>query len=136
MRITVFGLIVTGLLLTFSSCSKYEDNPFVSIRSKAGRLDNHWVLVMVKQNNVDVTVHYPEDYGYEFDKNGSYKYIKNQKEILGTWEFSDDKTMLRLFEPDSPQPRVFRILKLTNKHLWWKLDGVTDDYIQHFEKKK
>ncbi len=136
MRISVFALIVTGLLLSSMGCSKYEENSFISLRSKAGRLDNEWSLVMVKQNNIEVTQHYGDDYGYKFDRNGSYRHIENETSIVGTWEFNDDKTEIRLTEPDSPTPRVFKILKLTNRALWWQLQGVPDEYIQHFEQKK
>jgi len=136
MRITSLALILTGLLLSTVACSKYEENPMLSLRTKKGRLDGNWTLVMVKYNNVAVTDTYPDDYGYEFDKKGTYKFRNNETEIVGEWEFSDDKTLLRLFEPNTPDPFVFKILKLTNRHLWWSLEGVQDDVEMHFEVKK
>lgn len=136
MRITSLALILTGLLLSTMACSKYEENPMLSLRTKKARLDGNWSLVLVKDKNVDVTHTYPDDYGYDFDKNGTFKKRNNETETMGEWEFSDDKTLLRLTETNSPTPDVFKLIKLTNRHLWWSVVGAKDELVMHFEVKK
>jgi len=140
MKKSFYLLIVTGLIISTLSCGKYDDGPFFSLRTKKGRLDNHWTISVVYNNYQDVTNFYPEDYGYIFDKNGIFKKISNALEDRGTWEFNSDKTEILLSYDDSAKSDAYEILRLTNKHLWWKRvivsGGQVDIYEEHFEVKK
>lgn len=140
MKKSFYLLIVAGLLLSILSCGKYDEGPFFSMRTKKARLDGHWNIVLVYNNNVDVTRFYPDDYGYVFDKNGSFRHIENGNDHLGTWEFNSDKSEILITFENSSKSDAFTVLKLTNKHMWWKRTVVMGDQIdiieQHFEVKK
>lgn len=133
-------LILSGLMLSFFSCKKYDEGPALSLLSKKQRLDGIWSLVQVINNGVDVTSLYPEDHSYVIDKNGSFKKISNGVETTGTWEFNSDKTEILLTIDNSPDADVHKVLRLTNKHLWWKrtlqLGAQTDIIEEHYEVKK
>lgn len=51
----VFAL---SLVLTLSSCRKYEDGPSVSFRSKQARVTNVWKVVSISRNDLDETDRY------------------------------------------------------------------------------
>jgi hypothetical protein len=136
MRKPIFALILTGLLFSTMGCMKYDEGPLVSLRTKKGRLDGKWTVSLIYNNHEDVTKFYPADYGYEFDKNGTFKKIFNQVEVMGTWEFNDDKSSILLTMTNSPDADVYEILRLTNKHLWWRRVVGGDELEEHFEVKK
>jgi hypothetical protein len=136
MKKSVLALILTGLLFSFAGCKKYDDGPALSLMSKKARLDGNWTVSIVLNNDVDATEYYPEDYGYVFDKNGTVKKKYNQVDILGVWEFNEEKSEIRITLGASPTPEVYTILRLTNKHLWWKRVVAGDVIEEHFEIKK
>ncbi len=135
MKRTLYLWIVAGFILSTFSCT-YDEGPWISLRTKASRLDGHWTVVEVINNGENTTSFYPEDYGYKFDKNGSFKKVYNAVETPGTWEFSDDKTEAFLTYTNSPDADAYYILRLTNKQLWWKRTVDTDVIEEHFEVKK
>jgi hypothetical protein len=139
MKKNLVFLLLAVLTLSFFSCGKYEDGPFFSILSKKQRLDGIWSLVLVLNNDVDVTTVYPADQGYTFDKNGSFKKVSNGVTTSGTWEFNDDKSEIYITIDNSPNADAYHILRLTNKHLWWKrtitLGNQTDIIEEHYEVK-
>jgi hypothetical protein len=143
MKKYVYLLIVTGLLLSFLGCGKYPDGPMLSLRTKKARLDGNWSMVVIYNNNVDVTATYPSDLGYRIDKNGGLVKIANNVETEGSWEFNEDKKELRITLATSPTPTVWEILRLTNKHMWLKRtvpkpdpNEMPDTIEEHYEVKK
>ncbi len=139
MKKPLLFLIMTMMAVSFFSCGKYEDGPAVSLLTKKQRLDGEWSLVLVLNNGVDVTTFYPTDHGYIFDKNGSYKKISNGVETTGTWEFNSDKTEILVTAENSPDADAYEVLRLKNKHFWWKrtiVSGSQTDVIEeHYEAK-
>lgn len=136
MKRTFFLLIITGLIVsTFSSC-KYEEGPVISFLTKKARLNGEWSMVMVLNNDVNATKFYPKDYGYVFDKNGGFRKISNEVSNPGTWDFNADKTEIILSYEKSATTESYKILKLTNRHLWWKRTVNNDVIEEHFEAKK
>ncbi|OYT17583.1 MAG: hypothetical protein B7C24_01970 [Bacteroidetes bacterium 4572_77] len=59
------------LLIIASACSKYEEGPAISLRSKEKRLCQKWDLETITKNGVDIS--YPGiRYQWEFHKNGDF----------------------------------------------------------------
>jgi hypothetical protein len=66
-------------VLNFQSCSKYEDGPAFSLRTKKGRLVGDWELVKINGQN-------PET--YMSSSSGSWSTVVSNVDI--EWEFESD----------------------------------------------
>lgn len=120
-RNTLFLAATVITVLNFQSCSKYEDGPSFSLRTKKARLVGDWEVVRIGSEN------YPsEGYSIEmsFEDNGDfefkYSYLTYSYTYSGDWEFSSDKEDLEITVDGISQD--FEILRLTNDELWFN-DG-------------
>ena len=43
---------IIGMMLVLASCGKYEDGPFLSLRTKNGRLEGNWKLISQERKSV------------------------------------------------------------------------------------
>ncbi|MGL5890399.1 MAG: hypothetical protein ACRC3B_10965 [Bacteroidia bacterium] len=129
---TLLVTATAGLLLTFSSCGKYEEGPGVSLISKEKRLEELWKLEKYSHNGVnkmDSAFHY---LGYSYNlrfsdvNDGDYtEYAQecegcsDQISWTGKWRFENDKEDIVL-EPNGREigQRRFRILRLTQNDLY------------------
>lgn len=135
MKTKVFILILVMFGLTFSSCKKYEDGPFVSLKSKNARLAGEWELIsytnIMISNNDTITSSYDgttmtnpnNSYLYNlalvFNTDGTltYKvsYDGEHSEHTSYWSWRNGasrKEQILLYSHE-----VFNIKKLTNKEL-------------------
>lgn len=125
------------LLLMISACSKYEEGPAFSLRSKKSRMVNDWKLVSSDTNGqtyMNPTLYLLKPKKDEkFDMN--IKYGDQIFSVKGTWEFSNDKERLFLtYENDNNF--FYKIIKLTKDEFWgqyWYIDA-NNDYIEVLDK--
>ena len=118
-----YALIFSSLILM--SCSKYEENPAISLSSKKARMANTWVVNKATANDQDVTDDY-DDFELYLTKSGdaelSAEYtvftIDFSTDTDGTWEFANSKENLVLDFEDDNADREYQILKLTKDELW------------------
>jgi hypothetical protein len=140
-------VLFAAVMLGNQSCSKYEEGPTISFRSKKARLVNDWNLK-------------------EYYKNGSKQDLNNTVEleikddgtavktvtveILGTtttdtynykWEFNSDKTKLILIYVDDDgkiyedAATTYVITKLYEDEMWLTQNDGDDSYEYHYETK-
>ena len=92
----VFAII----LAMFSSCSKYEDGPWISFRSAEKRLTSHvWYVESFKKNDIDLTAEWKNNFNWGFEFNTYYDnlnygnaprnifIISNGLNLGGAWQF-------------------------------------------------
>jgi len=124
--VTAIGVLGVSL----QACSKYDDGPALSLRTKKARLVGDWEVKQIG------TQSFPQG-GYslemEFQKDGdfrfTYSYGSYSYSYAGDWEFSSDKEELDLIIDNTVQ--TFEIKRLTNKEVWleddtndeWKLEA-------------
>ncbi len=127
---TLFLAATIVTVLNFSSCSKYEDGPKFSLRTKKARLTGEWEVVRIGNET------FPQD-GYsvemEFEKEGDFRYTYSYDSYSysynGTWEFSSDKEEVDIIIDNNVE--TFEILRLKNDELWledsnnteWRLEA-------------
>lgn len=130
--ITLFGM--AAVMLSTASCSKYEEGPAISLRSKKARVANTWKIESAYRNGNDVTADY-DQYQLQMTTNGDAKLVALytsgnftvEYETDGTWKFSDDKETLVLdFNNDDADTR-YQILRLKEKELWLREEGGEDE---------
>lgn len=113
------------LIVSLSSCKKYENGPSLSFRSRTARLENNWKVASYTINGIDFTtaltsINYTESY----DKDGNYAYSSSVDSGSGKWAFqSDDEQIKRSGVSGQSSVDLF-ILKLKVRDFWYYfLDG-------------
>lgn len=116
---TLFLAATVITVLNFQSCSKYEDGPKFSLRTKKARLAGEWEVVRIgnetyPQNGYSLEMTFEKDGDFEFNYSyGTYSYG-----YQGDWEFSSDKEELEVTIEN--QINTWEILRLTNKEFWFE----------------
>lgn len=130
----LFSLAIAGLFV-LAACSKYEEGPKLSLRSKKARLAGDWKLVESSLNGtVQQITGYTVNLSIKKDGNYTYAYSSAAGTIStnGTWEFTDDKTGL-ISKPSTGGSDTVTITKLKNKELWFKEVSGVNTQITKYE---
>ncbi len=126
-RILTFTLMAFFALGLTSSC-KYEEGPFISLRSKKERVANTWKIE--KQIDEDGNTTQPNNNTkWTFTKDGKVKINGTE---YGKWEFGDNKEtfILIIGIASNNSETEFTILKLKEKEFWLEEDDGSET---HFE---
>jgi len=110
-------LIVIVFLIT--SCTKYEDGPLITFRSKTKRLCKTWSYqsIIYTEQGITVTTNLPK-YKMTFNKDGLYF---QDDGYTGNWKFSGDVGLeinKHKQNNDTIENIVWEITRLSNKELW------------------
>ena len=130
-------LIIVVMVLTFASCSKYEDGPAFALSSVNSRITNSWGYTTVLRNNLNITlgeqdgdlIYSSSSFGLADD--GRFSYIDVYR--MGTsdstdrgdgyWEFIDNNQKVKLIYDDiTKSERTLIITRLERRFLWLKED--------------
>jgi hypothetical protein len=126
MMLTLIGSVA------LSSCSKYEDGPAFSLRSKTERMSNTWRVEKAMENGSDVTSDF-EQYQLQMLSDGGATLaalytlgdLTFEFQTSGTWSFENKSEDVRLdFENDAAD-RTYEILRLKEDELWLREKGGT-----------
>ena len=127
MKITVRNLLLAATLVTvlnFMSCSKYEDGPAFSLRSKKARLVGEWEVVKITDasgmsysNTYDITMEFEKDGDFTMTASYSYSTYSYSYSQTGDWEWADDKEAVSISLDGSNVTSEWTILKLKNNEL-------------------
>jgi len=116
-KIISLVVLATFVLFGLSSCKKYEEGPWISLRTKTARVANNWKLEKATQDGIDITSNYPSA-EQEMDKDGGFKGTSNGIESTGTWKFDSKKESILIKIDGSNDESKFKIIKLKEKELW------------------
>ena len=120
-------LLTLALLggIGLSSCSKYEDGPDFSLRSKKERVANTWRIDKAVNNGTDVTASF-DQYELQMLSDGGATLaalytlgdLTFEVQTNGTWSLVNNNEDLRLdFENDSAD-ETYEIMRLKETELW------------------
>jgi len=125
-------LSIIPILFFFTNCSKYEDGPNFTLKSKTNRITGEWEVVKVDGESPDYS-----SVIFEFEKDGdfrveliydydSYSYTEEQD---GEWEWADEKEtiVLSLDDYDEDVAIELEILRLTKDELWFVIEDYGDE---------
>ncbi len=129
MKLSIKVLTVFILASVFVGCSKYENGPALSLKSKKARVTNEWIIEKATDitENKDITSDYAGEI-WDFRKDGSF--FKNG-ELKGTWDFYNDKEAVIITKSDGDSD-IFRILKLKEKEMWLEITGEEELFFAPF----
>ena len=110
---------VMVLLISFTSCGKYEDGPGFSLASKTSRLTGVWDVV-----KTDAEFDLSEgDLSFEFEKEGDFTLRYNSGNYSdkdeGDWEWSSDKEVIEVTNSNDVT-EDWEVLRLTNSEFWFE----------------
>ena len=117
--------ILTLIILISYGCTKYDDGPAFSIRTKKARLTGEWELEEIIVNGVSQALDSDYDVIWEFERNGdftqtmdygSYSYNYN-----GEWEFDDNGEELEIASSYSGINQTYEIKRLSSNDLWLEI---------------
>jgi len=134
MKTKVFLACTLFVAFTLASCSKYEEGPAISLRSKKERVANTWKIENAYRNGEDVTGDY-DQYSLRLTKGGDATLaalfrsgnLTFEYETDGTWKFESDKEVLNLDFENDEADRKYQILKLKEDELWLREQGGEDE---------
>jgi len=118
-------LLIFVLVLSFQSCSKFEDGPKISLRTSKQRISRDWKIEY--SINIKTGIRHSADYDgwlLSFDKGGSYTktiYYNNiESSIIGDWAISGNQLKLEETGGSIVDNQFYTITRLTKKELWMK----------------
>lgn len=122
-------ILLSAVLFTFASCSKYEEGPAISLKTKKNRITNEWQLDEYYENGELSKLDNDEKSILDIQKDGKFEVRDDGWVDSGEWDFTSDKTKLILTYPD--EAISLEILKLKSNELWlrerWD-ENEYDDY--------
>jgi hypothetical protein len=145
-KVMSLAALFLGFVFIFSACSKYEEGPLISFKSKADRVEGDYIINEVYKNgqyDEDMTEE-QDSYEYELNADGTGKII-GSGELGGTtisfdgqleWKFSDDKTVITMrtenpFSEEWEDWEDYTILKLEDEVMWLEFYNDQDDLIEY-----
>lgn len=129
-KMTVILLFVGIAIFGLQGCEKYPDNQLISLRSRAERVANNWVVDNYKMNDVDLTS-LVSDYKELFTKEGDYSYQWGLLSGTGTWAFQNDDAEILITGITNQTTKTLVILKLEEKEFWYYIMDGTDKHEYH-----
>lgn len=126
-HVFVFSLVI----LVMGACSKYEDGPSFSLKSKKSRLSGEWVVDSYTYNGVEMKDtllnQLGANYVLEIEKDGVYR-TEGAYPDQGTWELGEDGDDVRFLSNASGSVEIsYRILRLASKELWMRHTATNGD---------
>lgn len=127
--------MITALIVTATSCGKYEDGPNFTLKTKKSRITNKWKPVKKYFNGDEQPIIDDGDNFIEISKNSDYRYFYQNRYVTwdysGEWEFYDSKKKIIVTFDTSAD--TLTILRLT-KDEFWVLNPMTGgDWETHYE---
>lgn len=117
----IMNLLLAVLLISFVGCTKYEDGPGFSLKTKKARITNTWKMEKYVYDNGTSTTDVDEGkMTLNKDMSASMSIGTGGFSISGTWDFIDDKGGVRLtFNVlNTTTNKEYTILRLKSKELW------------------
>ncbi|MBK7763782.1 MAG: hypothetical protein IPI46_10500 [Bacteroidetes bacterium] len=124
--VLIFGLVV---MVSISSCRKYEEGPNISLRTKKARVTNNWKYESAQVDGIEVSLNpYYAKQKHYFYRDG--KYIQTiidpvtleARNLQGTWVLYDHDKKIAIttknFSGNIDSTTNYSILKLFEKQMW------------------
>lgn len=133
--IKILSLVLLAMTFVLGSCSKYEEGPAFSLRTKKARLAGEWKAdKYIDSNGNEENAN--DDGTIEFTKDNTFIVKSGNFSTTGTWEFTKDKEYLETeFTYTSggvtvTETNESKILRLKNDELWLEdEDGDQTHYV-------
>ena len=120
-----YTFFILAVIVGLQSCTKFDDGPLISLRTKEQRLANDWKIEY--SINLKTGVKHSADYEswiLSFDKGGSYTntiyYGSVESTSNGSWEINGSQLKIKKSNNSETANEFYTITRLTKKELWLK----------------
>ncbi|MFO7790016.1 MAG: hypothetical protein R6V32_05535 [Bacteroidales bacterium] len=141
-KLMSLSAVFLGFILVFSSCSKYEEGPAISLKSKEARMAGTYTVDKVLKNGEEdsntMDLLSGVEFTFEKDGAGEMRYTMGSVSYNTDleWQFNDDKTELQVRtmeqEDEWSDWETSEIIKLTDTEVWTVEDEDDDQYEYHY----
>ncbi|MBI3143593.1 MAG: lipocalin family protein [Bacteroidetes bacterium] len=131
----VFTVGIGVALFTLQGCSKYEDGPALSLKTKMGRLVGEWELVDASgyfETGSTIVFEFEDDFDFNMTTTYFDYGIPDTETFKGEWQWTEGKDAV-IVDIDG-DILLFEILKLTSDELILELNY--EDYNTELEFEK
>jgi|JI10StandDraft_1071094.scaffolds.fasta_scaffold133331_2 hypothetical protein len=140
-RIASILLFAFAILVSVSSCRKYEEGPNISLRTKKARITNNWRYESAQVDGVEVSSDpYFAKQKHYFYRDGKYiqtiidPITQEARNLQGNWVLYDnDKKIavtVKIPPANKDSTNNYSILKLFEKQMWLRTTDNSREY--HF----
>ena len=117
-------------VIALGSCTKFEEGPFVTLRTNKQRIAQTWLLEAKYDAVNGQAVSFSDNNKITFSKNGDFTNSISGIEIKkGTWAFVGDDELLLTYTSGLQIVETYRIIKLYNDEFWI----IDDDHEYHYK---
>lgn len=123
-NLRILSIAILAVTFVLGSCSKYEEGPALSLRTKKARVANTWKTdKYVTADGTEVAAN--DESTSEYTKDGNVTITTGSVSFTGTWEFNDDKTgIVTTFDTGGfSSTTTSIIIKLENDEMWLADEG-------------
>ena len=120
-----YTFLVLIMVIGLQSCSKFEDGPLISLRTKKQRLSRDWKIEY--SVNTKTGIRHSADYDgwlLSFDKGGDFTklvfYDNTETTFTGNWTLTDNQLKLEITTTSGSENDFYTITRLTKKEFWIK----------------
>ncbi len=132
--IKILTLTAATALIALPSCSKYEENEGITLKSKKERVANTWKIDKAFNDGEDVTDEYDE-YTLTTTKDGDanlmvkYEFgaFSFEAETQGTWQFESGKENIAFDYENDDADAEYQLLRLEEDNMWLREKGGEDE---------
>jgi len=122
-------LLVIALLALFAlpSCTKYEEGPFFSLRTKSQRVQNDWTAILYEVDGTNILQEFDVLYFFDKERVRLQYYHSGSlfQEAEGDWRLTHDKEWITIEWDQAYGGEIFNleIIRLKEKELWVEYEG-------------
>jgi hypothetical protein len=125
------------LALAISACTKGEEDPFISFRSRKAKLTGQWVATVYMVGAYTLETNTGDPWTYRFDENGrGTSTVMNNIEKY-KWEFLDgndsfaNKERILITNDGENKGDTITLIRLTNEEMKWRfVKGGVQHYVE------
>lgn len=139
-KFSLLFVVAIVVSLALSSCSKYDEGPTLTLRSKASRLNGEWKITKVTENGVARS--FDANARVTMDKDGGYKYTTSYlgQSVTGegTWKLSSDSEKITFTSTygQYTDSEEYVIKRLSSKELFLEQRDADDNDLDRIEYEK
>ncbi len=117
-------------IIAFSSCTKFEEGPFITLRTNKQRIAQTWLLEAKYDATNGQEVSFDDNNKIIFSKEGDFTNSVSGIEIKkGTWAFVGDDELQLTYTFVGTIVENYRIIKLYNDEFWI----IDDNHEYHYK---
>jgi hypothetical protein len=117
-------------IITLGSCTKFEEGPFITLRTNKQRIAQTWLLEAKYDATSGQEVSFDDNNKMTFSKEGDFtNSVSGIEKKKGTWAFIGDDELQLTNTLVVPIVETYRIIKLYNDEFWI----IDDNHEYHYK---